>query len=244
MVSSNSTGIDSEEIGRVPNRTLSSPSSITVMPGNPRAAQTAASAFPATATRASNPKSPATRLKSFAIFSGEPKSLSQPERSRTTVSYLFSSSPSQASSTRGEMVHAQSRSAACALASAADDRHRQITLGHTSASAFVMPTSTPAAFARLFAENTFVRGAEPSRTATGWYCNSASWRTTACTGKWGTKRQANGTAASHQMDSNGYDGNYALRDKSRRACQQMLSARPSRIRERATSASTSKPRKV
>jgi hypothetical protein len=46
------------------------------------------------------------------------------------------------------------------------------------------------------------------------------------------------------MDSNGHDGNYALRDKTRRACQRMLSARPSRIRERATSASTSKPRKV
>src|SRR2546429_9842497 len=109
-VSANSKGMPRVSSDSLPIRTPSSPSGITVIPAKPCAALTAARGLPATATFDSNPTSEATRFKSCAIFSGEPKSFSQPARSSTTVSQKSSSAPFGPSSTRGEIAHAQSRS--------------------------------------------------------------------------------------------------------------------------------------
>ena len=83
------------------------PRAITVTPENPRAASTAVSGSPATATLASSPRSEARRDKARAILGRGPKSGCSPPRSNTIVSQ-------PASSTRGENDCAQSSKAAWA----------------------------------------------------------------------------------------------------------------------------------
>ncbi len=189
-VSTNSKGIRRASRERLPIRRLSSPAGITVTPAKPCAALTAAKGFPATATLVSNPTSIATRFRSCAIFSGEPKSFSQPAMSNTAVSEKSCSSRFVPSSTRGEIVHAQSRSAACAVASCEGERHRQTMPRNASACTFVIPVSTPRFRASRLTANTFVSGGAPARIATALPQSSGSRRTTACTGKSGTNRHA------------------------------------------------------
>ena len=96
-------------------------------------------------------------------------------------------------SVRGEIVHAQSRSAAYAVASCEGECHRRTTPLNASAWIFVIPVSTPGIRASRLTANTFVSGGAPTRIATGWPRSSGSRRTTACTGKSGTNRDAKAT---------------------------------------------------
>src|SRR5215469_3796748 len=189
-VSTNSDGVRRASIESLPIQTASSPGGITVTRTKPCAAATAAKGLPATATFVLNPTSEATRLKSCAIFSGEPKSFSQPARSSTTVSVKSCSSRLGPSSTRGEIVHALSRRADYAVASCERERHRQAIPWNASVCAFVIPVSTPSSLAFRLKANTFVRGGAPARIATGLPRSSGSRRTTAWAGKSGTNRDA------------------------------------------------------
>src|SRR5882762_1299880 len=189
-VSTNSKGIRRASSERLPIRRPSFPAGITVTPAKPCAAQTAAKGLPATATLVSNPTSDATRFRSCAIFSGEPKSFSQPSMSSTAVSEKSCSSRFAPPSTRGEIVHAQSRSAAYAVASCEGERHRQEIPLNASACTLVIPASTPRVCAYRLKANTFVNGGTTARIATGLPLSSCSIRTTAFTGKSGTNRHA------------------------------------------------------
>src|SRR5882724_1041072 len=198
-VSKNPEGMRRLSRGSAPMRALSWPPGITVIPGKPCAAHCAARKVSATATCASNPTFDAIRARSVAIFSGEPKSFSQPARSTTTVSarsFLFCFS---ASWTRGEMVHVQSSNAACAVTSSENERQRHSIPRNASACILVIPASTPSCRAAWFTAKTFVNGGAPKNIPTGLFRSCGSTRTTACTEKSGTKRHANGTRASPEV---------------------------------------------
>src|SRR5229473_4503574 len=110
--------------------------------------------------------------------------------SSTVVSENSCSCRLAPSSTRGEIVHAQSRRAAYAVASCEGERHRQEIPLNASACTLVIPASTPRFRASRLTANTFVSGGAPARIATGLPRSSGSRRTTACTGKSGTNRHA------------------------------------------------------
>src|SRR5437879_10949810 len=191
-VSTNSNGIRRASSERLPIRRTSSPAGITLTPAKPCSSDLAAKGLPATATLVSSPTSEATRFRSRAIFSGGPRSFSQPAMSNTAVSEKSCPSRFAPSSTRGETVHAQSRSAAYAVASWEGERHRQEIPLNASACTFVIPVSTPRFLASRLTANTFVSGEAPARIDTGLPRRSGSTRTTACTGKSGANRHAKG----------------------------------------------------